>query len=194
MSAPAEFSIGPRSRGLADPSTADRVEARADGRAEFEQLVALHSGALWGLAGRLSGNAADAEDLVQETFLKAFRARGKLRKRGSERAWLRRILVNAWRDRLKEGPGTVQLADPAGITPDPADGLARKDLLERVEAGIRDLPRRQREALLLRVRGRLSYAEIAGAMAIRKGAVKAHLVQARRKLLARFGKEIEEWT
>ncbi len=190
MSAPAEFAFGTRAPKLTEVATAAR---EGDG-AELDRLVTEHSSAIFGLAMRLSGNRTDAEDLVQETYLKAFKGIGKLRKQSSERGWLRRILVNAWRDRYRRSRQTVPLLDPAGKPSDPAEGLARRDLLRRVIAGIRKLPRRQREALLLRVRGRLSYAEIADAMAIRKGAVKAHLVQARRKLIARFGEEIAEWT
>jgi len=189
MSAPAEIVFGIRSRKLTDVATAAR---EADG-AEFDRLVTEHSGSMWGLAMRLTGDRTDAEDLVQETYLKAFKGLRKLRKHNSERGWLRRILVNAWRDRYRRSRPTVPLLDPAGAPPDPAGRLAHRDLLERVLSGIHQLPRRQREALLLRVRGRLSYAEVADAMAIRKGAVKAHLVQARRKLIATFGKEIEEW-
>lgn len=189
MSAPAEFALGTRARKLTEVATA----AREGEGAEFERLVTEHSGSIWGLAMRLSGDRTDAEDLVQETFLKAFKGIRKLQKQGSERSWLRRILVNAWRDRYRRSRETVPLLDLAGAPSDPAGSLARRDLLERVMAGIGRLPRRQREALLLRVRGRLSYTEIAEAMAIRKGAVKSHLVSARRKLIARFGKEIEEW-
>ena len=190
MSAPAEIAFGTSARKLTEVATAAR---EGDG-AEFDRLVTEHSGSIWGLAMRLSGNRTDAEDLVQETFLKAFKGIRKLRKQGSERGWLRRILVNAWRDRYRRSRPTVPLLDPAGAPSDPAGNLARRDLLERVIAGIGKLPRRQQEALLLlRVRGRLSYTEVAEAMAIRKGAVKSHLVSARRRLIAQFGKEIEEW-
>ena len=190
MSAPAEFAARARPRGLTEMATT----AREGEREEFDRLVAEHSGSIWGLALRLSGNRTDAEDLVQETYLKAFKGIRRLRKPGSERGWLRRVLVNSWRDKYRRARPTVPLPDSADTPSDPAGRLARRDLLDRVLVGIRKLPRRQREALLLRVQGRLSYAEIADAMAIEKGAVKAHLVQARRKLIRQFGKEIEEWT
>jgi RNA polymerase sigma-70 factor (ECF subfamily) len=190
MSAPAEIALGAGPREITEVAAA----AREGDRRDFDRLVTEYSSPVWALALRLSGNRTDAEDLVQETYLRAFRGIRKLRKQGSELGWLRRILVNAWRDRYRRARPTVPLADPAGAPADPAGRLAHRDLLARVLAAVLDLPRRQREALLLRVQGQLSRAEVADAMAIRPGAVKAHLVQARRKLIRRFGKEIEEWT
>jgi RNA polymerase sigma-70 factor (ECF subfamily) len=190
MSAPAEFAFGLKRREVSDAANA----AREGGRQEFDRLVTEHYPAVWRLARRLAADRADAEDLVQETFLKAWKGIAKLRKQASCRGWLFRILVNVWRDRYRRHRPTVALLDPAGSPADPAARLARRDLLTRVLAAVRDLPRRQREALLLRVRGDLSYVEVAMAMGIRKGAVKAHLVQARRKLTARFGEEIDGWT
>jgi len=189
MSAPAEFVFGLKARRISEVAE----NAAEGGRVEFDRLVTEHYPAVWRLARRLAGNQSDAEDLVQETFLKALKGIAKLKKQASGRGWLFRILVNVWRDRYRRSRPTVPLTDPAGAAADPAAKLARRDLLERVLGAIRGLPRRQREALLLRVRGGLSTIEVAKAMGIRKGAVKSHLVQARKKLLRGFKEEIEGW-
>jgi RNA polymerase sigma-70 factor, ECF subfamily len=190
MSAPIEFAFGLKSRRLAEV-----VEiAREGDRAAFDQLVREMGPAAWGLAIRLTGRRADAEDLVQEAFLKAFRHIGRLREDQSFRGWLFRILLNTWRDQRRRKEPCLTAPTEVGAGEDAALTLARRDLLRRVLLRIDALPRRQREALLLRVRGGLTYREAALTMGIRKGAVKAHLVQARRKLLRRFGKEIEGWT
>lgn len=173
--------------------TRDRPAAE-ESRDRFDRLVKEHGPAVYRLAARLSPCREDAEDLLQETFLRAFKGLARFRGDSSPRTWLYRILLNLSRSRRRPPPagrGAEEQAAPSAG--DPARTTARRDLVARLLAAIGRLPRRQREAILLRVRGGLSYGEIAEVMGIRKGAVKAHLVQARRKLLARFGEEVAEW-
>jgi RNA polymerase sigma-70 factor (ECF subfamily) len=188
MSRPIEIALD-----MSAPETLPLETARQV-RAEFQRLVREHAPALFRLAIRLGARRDDAEDLVQETFLRAWRGIDRFRGEADVRTWLYRILMNASRDRRRRKPFLRLPANGrAGPGVDPADDAARRDLLARVMAAVSCLPRRQQETLLLRVRGGLSYREIADVLGIREGVVKLHLVRARKKLLRRFGREAAEW-
>lgn len=183
MSAPAEIAI------LAVESAAG--EASCPEREAFAGIVREHAVSIFRMASRLVADPADAEDLVQETFLRAWRGIRRFRGEAKVRTWLTRILLNAARDRARRRrPASLSHETPAPGEDHGAHGAARRDLLARVLAAIHVLPRRQRETLLLRARAGLSYAEIAELLGIRPGVVKVHLVRARRKLRKKFGHEI----
>lgn len=186
MSGPAEFSIDVFARELA-------LAPHGGLRGDFARMARDHATSIYSLAIRLTGNRADAEDLVQETFLKAWRGIGDFEGRSRPRTWLVRILLNTARDRARRAPAARLADEPAaaGIG-DTGDRVARRETLGRVLDAVSDLPPRQREVLLLRARGGLSYREIAEVLGIGEGAVKTHLVTARRKLLRRFGREAAE--
>jgi RNA polymerase sigma-70 factor (ECF subfamily) len=167
------------------------IAARSDLSEAFSLIARRHTADVYRLAFRMTGSAPDADDLVQETFLRAWRGLPGFRGESAVRTWLIRILLNAAgerRRRRKLQQLSVESRDRR--IPDPADDLARRDLVGRVLAAVHSLPRRQREAMLLRARGGLSYREIAEVMAIRPEVVKLHLVAARKKLGRKFGKEI----
>jgi RNA polymerase sigma-70 factor (ECF subfamily) len=142
----------------------------------------------------MTGRADAADDLTQETFLRAWKGIRSFRGESTVRTWLIRILLNIAGERARR-KRTVLLAIEVddGRTADPGEDLARRDLVGRLLTAVDALPRRQREALLLRVRGGLSHREIAEVMKIKPGVVKLHLVAARKRLRKRFGTEIEEW-
>lgn len=82
------------------------------GRAEFADLVDAHAGAMYGYCLRLANSREDAEDLLQETLLRAMKAYGSLRQPERSRPWLFTIATNAWRDRERargRRPATVPL-------------------------------------------------------------------------------------
>ena len=165
-------------------------EARREERAEFERLVTCHSASIYRLALRLTESPADAEDLVQETFLRAWRGIRRFRGESRYRTWLVRILLNAAANRRRALGRAAPPEPPPGPNGDPAEATVRRELLRRVLDAVQALPRRQRETILLRARGGLSLDEIAEVLGIGKGVVKVHLHRARRKLLRRFGPEI----
>ena len=99
-----------------------------DERFEAELLPQLRS--LFGAAYRMTGNAHDAEDLVQETFLRAHRAFDRFRPGSNARAWLHTILHRVRTDmfrRTKRRPETVELTGEGPATPPPQDALSWKD-------------------------------------------------------------------
>ncbi|MGW0434959.1 RNA polymerase subunit sigma-70 [Micromonospora sp. NPDC003197] len=143
---------------------------------------------------RLAGNVPDAEDLVQETFLRAWRARDRFEGRASARTWLYRIATNVFLDSRKAaGNRTVPSGDPlewaVGIGPypddllaeDPQIGLSARETVElAVIAALMYLPARQRAAFVLRDIYGWTPPEIAEAFDTPVTAVNSLLQRARR--------------
>src|SRR6202171_2156672 len=96
------------------------ARAKAGDADAFRVLVERHSRALFRLAFRMTGNQQDAEDMVQETFLRAYRRIGKFDERASFGTWLYRITVNCSLDLVRarkrrsehSGPAGLELGDP----------------------------------------------------------------------------------
>jgi RNA polymerase sigma-70 factor (ECF subfamily) len=163
----------------------------ADGLEEqFEALVASHRDRAVGLAWRLvGGDAAAAEDVAQEAFLKAHRALGHFRGEAKLSTWFYRILVRQaatyrrWRAvREVWGAEPPEPADPgAEVRGDP--GLRR-----RIAQAVDGLTRRQREAFVLVHLEGLSLREAAEVMGSRVGTVKSHLHRA----LAQLRRELAD--
>jgi RNA polymerase sigma-70 factor (ECF subfamily) len=149
-----------------------------DERFEAEMLPQMRS--LFGAAYRMTGNAHDAEDLVQETFLRAHRAFDRFEPGSNARGWLHIILQRVRTDmfrRTRRRPETVELLGEGPATPPPQDALAsgREDL----ERALRALPDAFREAVVLRDVQELSYAEIASALGIPAGTVMSRIHRGR---------------
>jgi RNA polymerase sigma-70 factor (ECF subfamily) len=137
---------------------------------------------------RLSDDPHAAEDLTQETFLRAWRRRGGLRDARAARVWLFRITANLWRDRLRRGRSPVARAGPLegdtqpGRTQPPERLAAGREELARALEALADLPPRQREVLYLSACEGLSPAEVAEVLGISAGAAKANLSLARKAM------------
>jgi RNA polymerase sigma-70 factor (ECF subfamily) len=149
---------------------------------------------LYGYAMALSRNSAEAEDLVQETCLRALRAIGRLRDDGSVKSWLFTILRNIWFNHLRQrrtAPDLVELDadgngihEPADAAPDPLTGYVNTFEREQVRAAIQRLPLEFREIIILREYEELSYQEIATLLNCPQGTVMSRLSRARSKLRA----------
>jgi RNA polymerase sigma factor (sigma-70 family) len=193
MTGPADIALEIALATARREGVSSEVRSRSE-RARFVRHVREHVDLLYGLARRLGPLPDDAEDLVQESLLKAWRGYGRLRRQRDARAWLCRILLNVVHDRRRRHARLLRRRGPrGGEEPDPASHLVDRDVVERVLAGVQDLPLRQRECLLLRARAGLSYREIGDLLGIQEGVVKTHLVRGRRALLRRFGEEVKEW-
>jgi len=161
-------------------------------RFETELLPQLRP--LFGAAYRMTGNAHDAEDLVQETMLRAYRAIDRFEPGTSARAWLltilQRVRTDAFRRRLRR-PRTVELTEES---PQPAVAPAQNALAsgyEDLERAIATLPEVFRTAVVLRDVQELSYAEIADALGVPVGTVMSRIHRGRallREALTRSGK------
>jgi RNA polymerase sigma-70 factor (ECF subfamily) len=145
----------------------------------FEAEVLPHLRTLFGAAYRMTGNAHDAEDLVQETCLRAHRAFERFEPGTNARAWLHTILVRVRTDlyrRAKRRPDTVELVGEGPATTAPQNALAAGHDLQRA---LLALPGTFREAVILRDLQDLSYAEIAEALAIPIGTVMSRIHRGR---------------
>ena len=147
----------------------------------FERLVRDHQDGIYALGFALTGNRHDAEDIAQDTFIRAYRALAtyppeRVREL-KQRAWLHRIAVNVVRNRVRGA--RPRLVGLNGSEPDQRSG-PEADVLQRAEvdevaARVACLPRRYREAVVLRHVRDLSYAEVAAALGQPVGTVKANV-------------------
>src|SRR4029077_14827861 len=147
----------------------------------FERLVRDHQDRIYALGFALTGNRHDAEDVAQDTFIRAYKALAtyspdRIRDL-KQKAWLHRIAVNVVRNRVRGvRPRLVELN---GSEPDLATG-PEEDVLRRAEidelaARVACLPTRYREAVVLRHVQDLSYAEVAETLGQPVGTVKANV-------------------
>jgi RNA polymerase sigma-70 factor (ECF subfamily) len=142
---------------------------------------------IYRLALRLTNDSHAAEDLTQETVLRAWRRRWLLRNPRAIRVWLFRITVNLWRDQLRKARSKVSRAgslddDLASRAPGPHQNAVEQEDLRRAFAAMQDLPARQQEVLYLNACEDLSAVEIAGILGISADSAKASLYLARKKL------------
>lgn len=152
----------------------------------FESLIALYQPAVYRFLYRLClGNGHDAEDLCQETFLRAFRAFAALPSDAQHRAWLYRIAYNLFLNGRRRPP-SAELTEEVAAPPRDDDG---RELVASIGEFVRTLPAKQRAALILRhVEGR-DYCEIAGVLGCSEDSARANVFQAVKKVRARFGEE-----
>jgi RNA polymerase sigma-70 factor (ECF subfamily) len=171
-------------------------QARQGDRAAFSALVAAHRGAVYGFAQRLAGDAALAEDVLQETFLDAHRALASWRGEGSFRGWLlsiarRRVLMSKRRrvgePANHEGEATLLslgLEAGWGAAMDPEALAQRTEAKDTIEAALAQLDEEEREVVVLRDLEGLSGEETAAALGLGLPAMKSRLHRARLRLVA----------
>ena len=163
-------------------------------RAGFEHEALVHLDALHRVALRLTGNAADADDLVQETMLKAYRAWDSYQPGTNAKAWLLTILrhafINEYRRRTRR-PETVDVEtiEPFAVFPDvqqedPQGAFFDRIVDEQVLRAIDALPEAFRETLVLSDVEGLNYQDIGRILDVPVGTVKSRLFRARRLLQA----------
>ena len=157
--------------------------------AHFEQAIWPHARAAYNFALWLARNNQDAEDIAQESLLKAFEGFGAMRG-GDSRAWLLAIVRNtAFNFMSRQRPsraaeGSDMIEQRADTAPDPERSLMAKSRRDQVRAAIARLPVEFREALVLREIEGLAYKEIGFVLKIPIGTVMSRLSRAR-NLLAR---------
>jgi RNA polymerase sigma-70 factor (ECF subfamily) len=178
-------------------------------QAHFSELAMEYMGSLYSAALRMTRNPADAEDLVQETYLKAYRGFGSFREGTNLKAWLYRILtntfINSYRAR-KRRPEQTDIDDVedlylyrrlGGLEAVNAGRSAEEEVLEHftegdVKAAVEALPEQFRMAVLLADVEGFSYKEIADILDIPIGTVMSRLHRGRKalqKTLHQFGME-----
>lgn len=166
--------------------------AREGDTAAFEQLVTTYERKVFALALRSTGSEADAADLTQEVFLRAWRSLDRFRGDSAVSTWLYRITMNICIDfsRRKslqlvpltdEEGGELPLPDlRASVSPEAA--LEGRELSRELSAAIQQLSEAHREVLLLRDVSGLSYQEVGRMLSLEEGTVKSRLARARKSL------------
>lgn len=170
---------------------ANLVERTLEGDQQaFQQLVERYQGRLFAVARHYTRNAVEIEDIVQETFLKAFRRLDTFDHRSSFYTWVYRIATNTVLDVLKrrgrspvqavEDPELLGDAQPRDCPP-PAAGLEAKELGEITHRVLGELPEIFSSVLVMREFDEMAYQEIADTLEISIGTVESRLFRARAK-------------
>lgn len=164
-------------------------------REAFQELVRPHLGAMQALACRATGESHWAEDLVQESLVRAYRGLAGFRGEASLRTWLLRILIrlskepSRWRRGERSASLDVEIPDTLG--PSPQDGIVERELRARLAESLERLTLRQRSAFHLRAVEGMDYAAIAGVLECSNAAARMLVLAARRKVMARMGEHLE---
>lgn len=177
-------------------------EARGGGREAFAELVRRHERRIYGLALRMSGNPADADDLAQEAFLMAWRSIGSFRSGSSFYTWLYRIALNTSLTFLKgrqreksRAPFDENLpAGPASRRPveGPELDSSLNELSGRIGEAVASLPAHFRATFALVVDQGLSHADAAAVLGCSENTVSWRMHKARRLLQAQLKPFLEE--
>jgi len=179
------------------PQTDAAVVALArDGDSEaFRALVERHSRAVFRLAHRMTGSPQDAEDVVQETFLKAYKQLSRFESRANFGTWLHRIAVNCSIDLIRSRPhreaahdtadldqfGTIDDRGQAGQA-SPERLMLSTEVQDRVTTAMSSLSRMERAAFVLRHFEGQSIDEISRALSLKTNATKHSIFRAVRKM------------
>lgn len=170
-----------------------RAAQGGDGRA-FAEIVRRYQRAVYRVAYGLTRNASDADDLAQETFVRAYQALGRFRVGEPLYPWLARIATNqafSLHRKRKRRPETpleplVEAGRQWGVEADPADDLAASERTARLERAFAQLKPEHQAVLVLRAVEDLSYEEIAASLRVPVGTVMSRLSRARAELKARL--------
>jgi RNA polymerase sigma-70 factor (ECF subfamily) len=170
---------------IPDRTVFDKSRQHADEEA-LAALVSQYAGTLYRVAFSVLRNAADAEDAVQEAFLRVLRHRDTLGEVRDQRVWLIRIVWNIVLDRkrrAKTRPETDDVAELARVLP--SDGLSAEQIASAAQhhahvlAQVEQLPVKEREVLMLSAFEELNSVEIAEVLSITESSVRSRLFRAR---------------
>jgi RNA polymerase sigma-70 factor (ECF subfamily) len=165
----------------------------AGDRDAFRVIVELHSRTIFRLAYRIMGNETDADDVVQETFLRAYAKLNGFQWQSSLRTWLCRIASNYCMDVLSDRKHEARVAVPdddfdsitleqAQSTPDPERLAISSEFGRTVESAMKRLSARERTAFVMRHVNGCSIRDIGEALNLTDGSVKQHIFRAVRKV------------
>ena len=161
----------------------------------FEELVLKYEKTVYNLALRMVGDRDDAFDMTQEAFIKAYGSLSSFRGDSKFSVWIYRIATNVCLDFLRSKSRKQQVSltvsddddeDAQLDIPDPSSApeqqLMQKMSMQSVEEGLKTLPDKQRQILVMRELGGMSYAEIGKALSLEEGTVKSRIFRARKRL------------
>jgi RNA polymerase sigma-70 factor (ECF subfamily) len=171
------------------------VALARDGDSEaFRALVERHSRAVFRVAHRMTGNPSDAEDVVQDTFLKAYRQLSRFESRANFSTWLHRIAVNCSIDLIRARPHREAAHDAADLEqfgagdaadaarPSPERLMMSAEVQARITGAMSGLSRMERAAFVLRHFEGQSIEEISQALGLKANATKHSIFRAVKKM------------
>lgn len=168
------------------------AEAAKGNRDAFDDLVTRYRTKMYQLARILTGGDGDAEDLVQETFVRAFRSMSRFRGDSTFRTWLHRIAVNVIRSHMAHRRRRMENRVPRRDVDDADDGMedvaSREDLetaivrRQTIDKALASLPDDMRLLITLRDVQGLEYREIATITGLPMGTVESRIFRGRRRL------------
>ncbi len=169
------------------------LDACMEGDTEaFRRLVDMHHGYAYSLAVRFLGNHEDAEDVVQETFIRVWKHLHTFDYRCKFTTWMYRIVINLCRDRIKSRKRHEKkiLPDTGALTQatDLENTAVQKELALIISSLAAQLPQRQQAVFILRDLQDLGMEEVSRVLGISRGAVKSNLCHARRNIRQRLEK------
>jgi RNA polymerase sigma-70 factor (ECF subfamily) len=173
--------------GLDDPDVPLVARAQDGDRVAFEQLVRRHADRIYTVARGLGVSPDAAEEITQETFLRAWRGIGSFRGDSRFVTWLYRIGLNETKRRLKREPARTLVrsldeahaVEPQDLRDEPHTRLAHAELRDALAAAVRALPLKYRAPLILRDIEGLSTADAAAVLGLGEAALKSRLHRAR---------------
>jgi RNA polymerase sigma-70 factor (ECF subfamily) len=169
-----------------DSDQALLLQCRHGDPAAFEALIREHQRMIHSLTFRMTGSLADADDLAQETFIRAYRQLASYRGTSKFSTWLYRIAINLclnWRQREKQRVEVhSDWADLNGLSAASEPAPSGSGLNGRVHAALLKLPGKQRAAIMLTIYDGLNHAEAAEALGCSETTVSWRVFVARRKL------------
>jgi RNA polymerase sigma-70 factor, ECF subfamily len=193
----------------ADDESALIAAAKGGNARAFDALVGRHQRRIFGIALRFTGVRQDAEDIMQQSFQKAFLHLHQFEGRSSFSTWLTRVAINeaqmllresGWRrevsiDDLNENAETATPLEIPDTTPDPEASCSRREWGRMLSFAINELPHKTRRAIQLRELDERSTEETARIMGISVTAVKGRIFQGRKKLRKRLERFVgSPWT
>jgi RNA polymerase sigma-70 factor (ECF subfamily) len=169
-----------------DPTDAALVLAyRGGDQRSASALVGRHAAALTRFLGGAGADHGELEDLVQETFIRAFRALDGWRGEAAFRSWLLSIGSNLLKDQYRRRRGRIHVSledSDLSAADDPAATFDANEAEARMQRGLSTLPRLQREVFLLRAQQGMEYGAIAETLGTTPGAARVHYHHAVKKL------------
>ncbi|MBI5640271.1 MAG: sigma-70 family RNA polymerase sigma factor [Nitrospirae bacterium] len=179
------------------------IERFKDGdNSAFEELILKYQDRIYNLCRHMLGNAHDAEDMAQDSFIKAYQNLKRFRPEASFYTWLYRIAVNTCLD-FKKRPffeslfrtsdkGEEFVLEPISEGPSPEKELETRQMMHALQKGLAQLSPKFRTVLILREMEGFSYEEIAEVLDLSTGTVKSRISRAREELKKSMTKFTEQ--
>ena len=159
------------------------------------ELVDRYWDRVYAFAFRLTSNQADAEDIAQEVFLRAFTRLEEFEPGGQFKAWLLRIATNFFLDEKKAAKSREVALDETHEPPQRGPTLERSqeqhELLAAVDEVMQTFSKEQRTVVLLRAMEQMEYTEIADILRVKESTVRWHMYEARRIMRSRLSEKFD---